>query len=434
MLKIFLYEIYKHHFMKNNYIISVDLNKIYNNLDSDYKLGSVSESDLKNLILKHYNLDSFDFTNDIEQFKDFFISKFDIGHADLILLDKTTYLNSYQNKYNKFKSYNQGLILIDLSMLNDDLILSDIDYLYENYEHLKINKIYDNYLLHFRGKLSEPTLLAEKKTQFNSKLYDIFYEDLLDLNLWQKIMNIPNKINSKQMTKKLEDDFNYIKNIKQYTYENFYSGINSKPDKDILSYENSIYQDLNSENYAVNYVLDDSKNIDKSNIHLILNKLNEYNNYVDNIMNDLKRIYPKTTNLNNKAHQITDLRKIYNINFSHISVTESDSNSNNQSESEILKIIDPNELFNNSKIYNLYMYLRSKSNNSNINYIFNMSDVFDNKIEISQKTNATKILSSDDFIDSTVLFLNELIKRKMKKLLKTYNLLHNETNILNHLN
>ena len=59
MLKIFLYKIYKHHLMKNNYIISVDLNKIYNNLDSENNLGSVTESDLKNLILTHYNLDSF---------------------------------------------------------------------------------------------------------------------------------------------------------------------------------------------------------------------------------------------------------------------------------------------------------------------------------------------------------------------------------------
>ena len=162
----------------------------------------------------------------------------------------------------------------------------------------------------------------------------------------------------------------------------------------------------------------------------------------------MKIIYPNTTNLNNKDHQIIDLRRMYNMNFSHISATESESNY--QSKPDILKIIDPNELFNNSKIYNLYMYLtnsksnltNSKSNltNSNINYIFNMSDVFDNKIEISQKinatntTNATNTLSSDDFTDSIVLFLNELVKRKMKKLLKTYNLFNNETNILNHLN
>ena len=428
--------------MKNNYIISIDLNKIYQKLDSDSNINFNLKSELNNLILSHYNLNSFDFTNDIEQFKDYFISKFDIDYNDLILLDKTTYLNSYLGKDFKFKSYDKGLILIDLSMLSDSNIINSINYLYENYQYVNLNKIYDNYLLYFRGKLPEPKLLVDKKEQFNAKLYDIFYEDLLDLNLWQKIINIPNKINSKQMTKKLEDDFNYTKNIKNQIYENFYLGISSKPDKEILSYENSIYHDLHSESYVINYLLDSPiKNIDKSNIHLILNKLNEYNNYVDNIMNDMKKIYQRTTNFNKKIDSSTDLRKMYNMNFSHI--TEIESETNNQSELGVLKIIDPNELFNNSKINNLYMYLKSKSNLNNsfgsINYIFNMSDVFDNKIEISQKTTSTtsttsiKTLSNDDFTDSVVLFLNELVKRKMKKLLKTYNLFNNEINILNNL-
>ena len=456
--------------MKNNYIISIDLNKIYHNLESEAesesdsdnhsnnkfnsKTDSNSKSDLKNLILSHYNLDSYDFSNDIENFKELFLSKFDINHHDLILLDKTIYLNSYLGKNDKFTKYNKGIILIDLGMLTDSEIISNIDYLYENYQYLSLNKIYDNYLLYFNNKLDKVKDLANKKEIFNSKLYDIFYEDLLDLNLWQKIMDIPNKIHSEQMIKKLEDDFNYTKNIKQHTYESFYSGMNSKPDKDILSYEKSIFHDLKSDNYLINFLIesDQIKTIDKTKIHLILNKLNEYNNYIDNIMNDLKKINQNVThfnhsNSNSNSDQKFDLRKDNNTNFSHIGETKTDadveSKSNNQQQSQVLKIIDPIELFNYSKINNLYMFLRSKSNESNINYIFNMSDVFDNKIEISQiinptnSTNSTNkkktILSSDEFGNSIVLFLNGLIKNKMKKLLKTYNLSHNETNILNHL-
>lgn len=221
--------------MKNNYIISIDLNKIYDSLDSDLILNT--KTDLKNLILTYYNLDSFDFTNDIEQFNEMFISKFNIGDNDLLLLDKSIYLNSYQNKHNKFKSYNQGLLLIDLSMVGDDKIMSDINYLYENYVYLDINKIYDNYLIHFRDKTDELKLLGDKKELFNIKLNNLFYEDLLDLNLWQKILNIPNKINSHQMAKKIEEDLFYMKNIKQHIYKNFYSDFNSESDKDILSYE-----------------------------------------------------------------------------------------------------------------------------------------------------------------------------------------------------
>jgi hypothetical protein len=397
-------------------------------------------------------LDSYDFSNDIENFKELFLSKFDINHQDLILLDKTIYLNSYLGKNDKFTNYNKGIILIDLGMLTDSEIISNIDYLYENYQYLSLNKIYDNYLLYFNNKLDKIKDLANKKEIFNSKLYDIFYEDLLDLNLWQKIMNIPNKIHSEQMIKKLEDDFNYTKNIKQHTYESFYSGINSKLDKEILSYEKSIFHDLKSDNYVINFLIesDQIKTIDKTKIHLILNKLNEYNNYIDNIMNDLKKINPNVTHFNHSNHsnhsnsnsnsnQKLDLRKDNNTNFSYIGETKTDTEvkANNQSQSQVLKIIDPIELFNYSKINNLYMFLRSKSNESNINYIFNMSDVFDNKIEISQiinPTNKKTILSSDDFGNSTVLFLNGLIKNKMKKLLKTYNLNHNQINILNHLN
>ena len=446
-------------YMKNNYIISIDLNKIYHNLESEAesdsdnhskfnsksKSKSKSKSDLKNLILSHYNLDSYDFSNNIENFKELFLSKFDINHHDLILLDKTIYLNSYLGKNDKFTKYNKGIILIDLGMLTDSEIISNIDYLYENYQYLSLNKIYDNYLLYFNNKLDKVKDLANKKEIFNSKLYDIFYEDLLDLNLWQKIMDIPNKIHSEQMIKKLEDDFNYTKNIKQHTYESFYSGMNSKQDKDILSYEKSIYHDLNSDNYAINFLIDSDKikTIDKTKIHLILNKLNEYNNYIDHIMNNLKKINTNITHFNHSnsnSNQKFDLRKDNNTNFSHIGETKTESKSNNQQQSQVLKIIDPIELFNYSKINNLYMFLRSKSNESNINYIFNMSDVFDNKIEISQiinptnSTNKKKTLSSDEFGNSIILFLNGLIKNKMKKLLKTYNLSHNETNILTHLN
>jgi len=445
-------------YMKNNYIISIDLNKIYHKLESDsdselkseseFKSNTNSKSDLKNLILSHYNLDSYDFSNDIENFKELFLSKFDINQHDLILLDKTIYLNSYLGKNDKFTNYNKGIILIDLGMLTDSEIISNIDYLYENYQYLSLNKIYDNYLLYFNNRLDKVKDLANKKEIFNSKLYEIFYEDLLDLNLWQKIMDIPNKIHSEQMTKKLEDDFNYTKNIKQHNYESFYSGMNSKPDKEILSYEKSIFHDLKSDNYVINFLIesDQIKTIDKTKIHLILNKLNEYNNYIDNIMNDLKKINPNVTHFNHfnnsNSEQKLDLRENYNTNFSHIAESKIESKSNNQPQSlsQILKIIDPSELFNYSKINNLYMFLRSKSNESNINYIFNMSDVFDNKIEISQiinrtnSTNKKKTLSSDEFGNSIVLFLNGLIKNKMKKLLKIYNLNHNQINILNHLN
>ena len=88
--------------MKNN-IISIDLNKIYNKIDLEHNTYSdkITKSDLNNLILSHYNLDTFNFTLDIEQFKDHFISKFNMDHNDLILLDKTTYINSYLDKHDK---------------------------------------------------------------------------------------------------------------------------------------------------------------------------------------------------------------------------------------------------------------------------------------------------------------------------------------------
>ena len=63
-----------------------------------------------------------------------------------------------------------------------------------------------------------------------------------------------------------------------------------------------------------------------------------------------------------------------------------------------------------------------------------MSDVFDNKLEIIQVLSDNKnIFTSDNFVNSTIIFLNELIKKKINKLIKSYNFINNETNILNHI-
>ena len=413
--------------MKKNYIISIDLNKIYHNLnsDSEFEIKLDSKTKFKNLISSYYTSNTIDYTDDIITLKDDFISKFNIDNNSLLLLDKTKFPSPLGEENIKFQRYNQGLILIDMKMLIRDDIILNIDYIYENYQNISLNKMYDNYLLYFGDKSSVLKKLADKKDLFNSKLYNIFYEDLVELNLWQQINNIPNKINSQQFIKKINNDINYMKNIKQHTYKNFYSNFNNQYEAKIITYEKSIYYDINSDNYIVNYNLNNhrQKNIDKTKYHTILNSLHQYYNYIDNLMSNIdKPISVLNSNITSKAKLSDD--------FSYLSNYEKLENKN-----DIIKIINPNELFNYSKILNLYSLLNTKSiNNSNLDYIFKMSDVFDNKLEIIQVLSDNKnIFTSDNFVNSTIIFLNELIKKKINKLIKSYNFINNETNILNHI-
>jgi hypothetical protein len=254
--------------MKNNYIISVDLNKIYHNTIEEYNQTVVNDklnlsqihNKLHDLIIQHYTLDAFDFTENVESFKEDFIVKFNLNDSDLVLLDKTIYLNSYlgQHNQNKFLSYDQGIILLDLSMMSDQNIVSNINFLFKNYSKISLNKIYDNYLINFRSKQIKPKEFdSNTSEQFNVNLLNMFYDDLLNINLWQKIQNIPHKINNPHMAKKLDVDLSYMDNVKKQSYMDFYSGIDRKYglSDEFAFYEKSIYLELKALN-EINYDLD----------------------------------------------------------------------------------------------------------------------------------------------------------------------------------
>lgn len=358
--------------------LTVDLILLYHNAKSNI----VNSKDLDSLISEYYNIDSFIFDNNNETYINNFIDKFNIEHDDLVIFDKLK-LNNYLENPNQFLNYNKGIILFNLSLSSDQELIDNINYLLVNYDNLVLNKFYDNYILYFSDQNKNHIDKNENKTKlFNKNLENIFIEDIQELLLWQKIQNIPHIIKNNDFYNKLQDDLKY--NIIKK---------NPLTNNDLKTYEDSLNYDLNSANYQVMYNFSNidikDKMIEQNNIPQILNKFSDFNSYFNDILNDDKI---------SSHNKISKLDKTDNL----------------------IHSITLNELFNVNNINNLYYLLQQKKNLDN-NIIFKMSDISDNKIDIyNEKSNHST--DSEQFNSHIIYFINELMKAKIKKTIKLYNL------------
>lgn len=414
--------------MNNHYIISTDLHKIYQNQlnlinqpnksDNSYISDLTLTLDLNTLLIEYYSLNNYNYDHiDIEPYKKYLLGKYNIDNNDLIIFDKYNFSNIYLKDPSKYLNYIQGIIVFDYSLLVKEEIKSNIIYLMSNYENVTLNKIYDNYIIHFKNKFKSTINL-----NFNNQLTEIFTNDVRHQLIYQRINRIPRLLNNKHMSNKLKDDLTYLnQNIKD-TYKKYYCGSNIKHD---LNYEKSLMTSLNSDDYKVVYVFEnDIKNIDPYMYKNVLDKLKEYNIYIESIINDLNN---------------------YDDNLAFNLEVELNDNINMDEFTNLMSKININDIFDIDKLSDLYQEIKKKTNS---NIILNMNDVLDKFIEFTTKhsnDNSSvraeinsdpnrELGDSNNFIYNILKFANELIKRKMIKTIKLFNYANNKINILNNSN
>jgi hypothetical protein len=305
----------------NNYI-SINLNNIEKS-DNIY--------DLNHLIDKYYNIESYNFNNNIN--KDDIFCKFNLDYDDYINYNSNNILNN-----------NQGIISFNLSMVIDEKLQSNINLILNNYKDISLNKYYDNYIIYFNNKESN-------YNSFNN-LNHQFYNDIKDLLLYDKIKNIKNIINNERFDYKIKDDINFL--------DNYYNNQINK------SYNRSIILDIEKNNYTVNYVFTNDIKVINSN----LKKYQDYNNYLNDIIDE---IYGNKLDSDNLL---------------------------------VESIFDPQNLYN--KLNNKY------------NLILTMEDVF-NKDMIINCDKKNEYPNYDKFLSNIIVFINELTKRKIQKIIKLFN-------------
>ena len=456
----------------NNYIISIDLNRLYNQVNNN--LSNISDQNILKQLLDEYNsIDEFNFTNlslknniidneintETNIYIDDIIYKYNITESDLFP-DKFNLINLFYKNPNKILSYNSGLILFDNSMVGDEELTNIINMVFGNYNDTIIDKIYNDYVIYFNQKINKAKQKIYDEKIFNEKINNLFIDDLKQNLLWSKIKNIPNVFQNDKLSKKLAFEFSYVGYIKENIYQNHYKkNKNNNYHKEITNYEKILYSDLstNTNNYSINYNINlnedtdlkyDLKGINNNNILDVLVKLQGYNNILNNIsyQSISQQSYQSDSNqsISQQANQ----------------ANQSDSNQSDSNQSDpnfkLLKIIKFDELFSIHKINNLFNFIigeTSKSNtSSNVNLNFMMDDILDDTISIyknntintiiNNNTNAINtihnniIINNKDlpiniFTNKIITFTNSLLKRKIVKVVRHYNYIQNKINIDN---
>lgn len=310
----------------------------------------INNDSIQSLINEYYSLDNFTFDTEITIDNDF-NKELLVSDKELVILDKEYLLNNFLVNPEQFLSYNNGVILFDLSMGNDNDLYKSIELLANNYSNINLHKFNDNYLLEFDTKENKQI------NNLKNNLKNLFISDLNNLIIQQQINNIPNVINNEQFNVKIKEDLYYLDIINK-TYSS-----------NLDEYKNNLTTNLNSDEYKVLYVFEDNiQSTNKEQYSYTLNKLKEYNNYIDEI-----------------------------------SIKINKQNSNKQ--------IELNKLFDITELNNLHL-------NNKSYMIFEMNDVLDTHLDINY---LDKKITNDIFYNNVFKFLNELIKRKIIKIIKLNN-------------
>jgi hypothetical protein len=303
-------------------------------------------------------------------------------------------------------------------MVIDTELYNNINYLFQNYHKVVLNKFDNNYVIYF-GNPTE-TVKNIDTTQLENNLKSVFQTDIHYLLLYSKIKNIPSILNNYNIQRKMENDFNYVDNVKTDIFNFFYMNhtathtsthtathtsthisTHSIIQSQRSNYEKILKHDISSDNYMVRYNISQQsdKNISISSYQKALNKLSSYNKYLNDLFNNI--------DLPNLSNQSTQYDK-----------------------SILLKTIKLDDLFNLNKINDIYNFVRSNNSYNNHQIEFSMNDVGSDylslrAIDTNISNNMDNKLSSEQFKNNVIIFLNELIKKKMVKTIRGFNYMVN---------
>ena len=432
--------------MINNYLISIDINKLYENLDNDSNDDSNNDSNddsnsikLIDKIQEYYTLDTFEF-DEYDILKLNLIDKYNIQSHDLFLLNKCKLEKSYLTNTHKYLQYNKGLINFDIGMLSNPNIILNIIFLFQNYSNLMLSKIHDNYLLYFNDKINKSDhLMANNLStnqinldKLNNKILHMFMLDVDELLLYQQIKNIPKIINNKHMIKKIKNDLSYSSIIKSDRFNSYFNEISiTKQSEPIKQYEQNLVLELFQISLNVEFVLNNSNNFKQiddleNKIHKIFEQFYDQNSYIDNIYDKISPSinFISSCQINNHCQSRINNDQS-NINYFNITQSDELNSLNEESNAKHLtnrSILSHNvqliDLLNMRKLTDIYNLIKPK-----INYMFKMNNIMNTNVNIClDKNNSNHLnLTLNEFINNTLLFINELTKRKIKHIIQLYN-------------
>lgn len=429
----------------NNYIISIDLNKLYNDTTktnstkTNSTFDKVYESNiprskeekfldvkLANLMDEYNSVDIFNWNIDSSHYLSDIIYKYNIDITDnnnLVLNDKIKLVNSFYKNPQKILSFNKGVIVFDNGMILDNELREILNLVFANNKEMIMNKIYNEYVIYFNLISNQLAKQVETNSkinfnQFNEKLNTIFIDDIDNQLLFGKIKNIPNIIRNEKFNKKIFPELKYFENIQKNIYNNYYKGI--KHNNEWSNYEQLLYSEnlINSSknnssicsiDYRIN--LNDDQTFTIPNKTKALNILHEYNNNLNLIQQHMQ------------TNQFDQFDHLDQINVSN----------------KLLKIILLDDLFNVHKLTDLFNFIIQKKTLNSTTFHLKMDKVLDDNVYIYENLNyenndlfdGTKNNNSNNFSDNIIMFINKLLKRKIQKIIRQYNYSQNKIYIDN---
>lgn len=326
----------------------MNINKILNH-------QSNTNDDLESLLDSYYSINNYNFSNE-DHLQEYIYDKFNPLNRDLYILDKEYIINDI----NQILNSDSGILLFDLSMTNDDILYKNLYLLTTNFKNINLHLIEDNYIIEYDTK--ENNIIDKIKS--DNSFRNLFTTDLNRLIVKQQINNIPHLIHNDRFISKLNEDLTFS-NLKSFQ---------NTPSVEIMNkYKKDLNLNLSSTDYKVNYVFTvEAQHIENILYNNILNELDRFNTYIDNIVD-----------------------RIYKI------------------DNNISKQIRIKDLFNCNYLNDLY------TKDQTIDQLI-MSDVLDKTLNIKSINN--KLLTIDQFYNNMLRFLNELVKKKIIKVIKLNNL------------
>jgi len=321
---------------------------------------SNTNDDLELLLNSYYSIDNYNFSNE-DHLREYIYDKFNPLNRDLYILDKEYIINDM----NQILNSDSGILLFDLSMTNDDTLYKNLYLLTTNFKNINLHLIEDNYIIEYdtnENNTKENNLIDKIKLENGFK--NLFTTDINRLIVKQQINNIPHLIHNDRFISKLSEDLTFS-NLKSFQ---------NTPNIEIMNkYKKDLNLNLSSTDYKVNYIFTvEAQHIENILYDNILNELDKFNTYIDDIVDRMYKI----------DHTMTNQVRV-------------------------------KDLFKRNYLNDLY------AKDQSIDQLI-MTDVLDKKLDIISVNNRS--LTIEEFYNNMLRFLNELVKKKIIKVIKLNNL------------